>query len=163
MGKPVPTHTHYGHRGLLHVLMGTVHTYMGKCPQAQYSYLQRRVSTLFIGHIDSCIHALVTSQCIWEFLVPLDTAHTGPLVLGPPAGPQTQLAFVQTLRSPYLWVISNLCPPATVIPCFPVCPATQQPAHDFGHATLFVNIPIHSAGLAFQSGLAPCSHPASQP
>lgn len=24
------THTHYGHRGLLHVLMGTVHTYMGK-------------------------------------------------------------------------------------------------------------------------------------
>lgn len=28
VGKPV--HTHYGHRGLLHVLMGTVHTYMGK-------------------------------------------------------------------------------------------------------------------------------------
>ena len=30
VGKSVHTHTHYGHRGLLHVLMGTRHTYMGK-------------------------------------------------------------------------------------------------------------------------------------
>lgn len=99
------------------------HTWVNMCPQAQYSYLQGRVSTLFIGHIDSCIHALVTSQCIWEFLVPMGTAHTGPLVLGPPKGPKLNLHLFRSIREPLLMGnLQSLCPPAIVIPCFPCMP-----------------------------------------
>lgn len=95
-GERTSSHTHHGHKGLLHVLMGTVHAHMGKrVHKHSYSYLQGRVSTLFIGHIDTCIHALVTSHAYGISWVPTGTANTGPLVLGPQMGPKLTCIFVQ--------------------------------------------------------------------
>lgn len=92
-----PAHTHTPRtQGSLACAHGHgARTHGQTCPQHSYSYLQGRVNTLFIGHIDTCIHALIIAHAYGILCVPTGTARTGPLVLGPQIGPgPNSLAFV---------------------------------------------------------------------
>lgn len=123
VGKPV--HTHYGHRGLLHVLMGTVHTYMGK-------HVSTSTVLVFAGKGKYSIYWAyrLMHSCPGHFTVHMGisrarghSAHPGPLVLGPPKGPKLNLYLFRSIREPLLMGnLQSLCPPATIIPCFPCMP-----------------------------------------
>lgn len=119
------SHTHHGHKGLLHVLMGTVHAHIGKCVHKHsYSYLQGRVSTFIYWayrHMHSCSGHFT---CIWDYLgTSRHCTHTGPLVLGPQMGPKLTCICSEAVGNPYLWIVSSLFAlPTEATPCFPYMP-----------------------------------------
>lgn len=142
------------------------HTWVNMCPQAQYFYSQGRVNTLFTGHKDTCIHALVTSYAYGNYLCTHRHGIHRTTCARAPNGFPTLLYLFRSSREPlFMGSFQSLCPPTEANLAFHVCPATK-PAHDFAQSILFVNIPAILQVLqvlVLSPGLAPYSHPASSP
>lgn len=124
VGEPAHTHTTDIVVFCLCSWARCTHTWVKKCPQAQHSYSQGRVSTLSTGHIDTYIHVLVTSHAYGDTCVPIHRNGTHRATCArAPSGSQSHLHLFRSRREPLLMdSLQSFCPFAEAIPCFPCMP-----------------------------------------
>lgn len=144
------SHTHHGHKGLLHVLMGTVHAHIGKrVHKHRYSYLQGRVSTFIYWayrHMHSCSGHFT---CVWDYLGTNRHCTHWATCARAPNGSQTHLYLFGSSRESLLMdSLQSLCSPYRSNPLLSI--------YALQHSLLMIlHTPPCSAGLASLS--RPCS------